>query len=145
MTKVPFSPALRLMQTTPARFAGRLAAMNEMWRWRWNTCGPDGASTVFSMIGDAELRCAVGFEPDSYPLVKIGANTWDGLELMSCEYWSWRCHILGTRGARASDAEFFRVAWICLDLPMAHDAPQPGSQHEHSTTAFCPASSAAEP
>ncbi|MBK6788737.1 MAG: hypothetical protein IPG77_14160 [Betaproteobacteria bacterium] len=124
MRKASF--ASKFLHATPARFTGRLAAMNEMWRWRWSTCGPGNESTIFSWIGDVEMRCAVGFQVDQYPLVKVAGNTWDATELWSCEYWVWRCHVLNTRGARASDLEFFRVAWICLDLPMAHDAPQPG-------------------
>ena len=130
MRKASF--ASKFLHATPARFTGRLNAMGETWRWRWNTCGLAGASTVFSMISDVELRCAVGFEPGSYPLVKVAGNTWDATELWSCEYWAWRCHILGTRGARASDLEFFRTAWAALDLPMARTAPQPGELNVHS-------------
>lgn len=114
------------MNTTPAQFTGRLKAMNEMWRWRWNTCGLAGESTIFSWISDIEMRNGVGFEPDQYPRVKIAGNVWDAVELLSCTYPAWRCHILGMRGARASDAAFFGVAWAGLDLPTAHVAPQPG-------------------
>ena len=131
MTKATLTPALRLMHTTPAQFTGRLKAMGEMWRWRWNTCGPDGGATVFSQVGDLALRCAVGFQVDQYPIVKVAGNTWDAVELLSCTYSAWRCHVLGMRGAKNSDAEFLRVVWVCLDLPMARNAPQPGEQIEH--------------
>lgn len=131
MTKATLTPALRLMHTTPAQFTQRLAAMGEMWRWRWNTCGPGGESTIFSWIGDTEMRCAVGFEPGSYPRVKIAGGVWDAVELLSCTYSAWRCHILGMRGARNSDAGFLRVVWAGLDLPTAHVAPQPGERIEH--------------
>ena len=129
MTKVP--PTSKFLHATPAKFVGRLKAMNEGWRWRWNVCGPDGASTVFSWVGDLQMRNAVGITPGQYPLIKIAASTWDCMELWSCGYTAWRLHILGTRGARASDAEFFRTAWICLDLPMAQVAPEPEKHHEH--------------
>ena len=93
-------PPIKLLKITPARFTGRLAAMGEMWRWRWNSCGANGGATIFSWIGDVQMRNAVGFQLDQYPRIKIASASWDAMELMSCEYWSWRCHILNMRGAR---------------------------------------------
>lgn len=123
--------ALTLMRFTAPRFVRRLHELNEGWRWRWNSCGLNGGATVFSWIGDTEMRNAVGFEPNACPLVKINAATWDVTELPSIPFWSWRCHILNTRGARETDIEFLRIVWACFGLPTAHDAPQPGELNVH--------------